>query len=128
MFLVKSFGISSFGIRISFTSGKGTKNSFGILSERLHNGSAWFVGRKEPHAPMTSTMNNEIAILAQFLESLGPEVSGRSASPLTDDQAERIRLFAAGKLGPSERQALLPGLLENETALHALVKTLREQA
>ncbi len=77
---------------------------------------------------MTSTMNNEIAILAQFLESLGPEVSGRSAIPLTDEQVERIRLFASGRLGPAERQELLPGLLENETALHTLVKTLREQA
>ncbi len=77
---------------------------------------------------MNSTMNNEIAVLAQFLDSLGPEVSGRSASPLTEEQVERIRLFASGKLGPSERRELLPGLLENETALHALVKTLREQA
>jgi hypothetical protein len=41
---------------------------------------------------------------------------------------ERIRLFAAGKLGPHERQELLPGILENETALHTLVKTLQSQA
>ncbi len=57
-------------------------------------------------------MNNEIALLAQFLESLGPEVSGHSASPLTDEQLERIRLFASGKLGPNERQELLPSILE----------------
>lgn len=73
-------------------------------------------------------MNNEIALLAQFLENLGPEVSGHSASPLTEEQLERIRLFAAGKLGPVERQELLPGILENETALHTLVKTLQSQA
>lgn len=73
-------------------------------------------------------MNNEIALLAQFLESLGPEVSGHSASPLTEEQAEKIRLFASGKLGPAERQALLPSILENETALHALVKTLEGRA
>ena len=73
-------------------------------------------------------MNNEIALLAQFLESLGPEVSGHSASPLSVEQAERIRLFASGKLGPAERQELLPSILENETALHTLVKTLQSQA
>ncbi|MBL9156221.1 MAG: hypothetical protein JNJ70_02030 [Verrucomicrobiales bacterium] len=73
-------------------------------------------------------MNNEIALLTQFLESLGPEVSGHSASPLTEDQIERIREFASGKLGPSERQALLPSILENDTALHTLVKTLQAQA
>ncbi|MBU6178410.1 MAG: hypothetical protein KGR69_02040 [Verrucomicrobia bacterium] len=73
-------------------------------------------------------MNNEIALLAQFLESLGPEVSGHSASPLTEEQLERIRLFALGKLGPLERLELLPGIVDNETALHALVKTLQSQA
>lgn len=83
-----------------------------------------------PHfsLPLSSPMNNEIALLTQFLESLGPEVSGHSASPLTEDQIERIREFASGKLGPSERQALLPSILENETALHTLVKTLQAQA
>ena len=73
-------------------------------------------------------MNNEIALLAQFLESLGPEASGHSASPLTEEQLERIRLFALGKLGPLERLELLPGIVDNETALHALVKTLQSQA
>jgi len=73
-------------------------------------------------------MNNEIALLAQFLDSLGPEVSGHSASPLTDEQIERIRLFASGRLGPNERQELLPSILENETALHTLVQTLQSQA
>lgn len=83
-----------------------------------------------PHfsLPLYSPMNNEIALLTQFLESLGPEVSGHSASPLTEDQIERIREFASGKLGPSERQALLPSILENDTALHTLVKTLQAQA
>ncbi len=73
-------------------------------------------------------MNNEIALLAQFLETLGAEVSGHSASPLSAEQIERIREFASGKLGPSERQALLPSLLENETALSTLVKALQAQA
>ncbi len=77
---------------------------------------------------MNSIPTNDIAILAQFLDSLGPEVSGRSSNPLTEEEVERIRLFATGKLGPAERRDLLPGLLENETALHTLVKALREQS
>ncbi len=84
-----------------------------------------FPFHSQPYLP---AMNNEIALLAQFLESLGPEVSGHSASPLTAEQAERIRLFAAGELGPAEREELLPSILENETALHTLVKTLQAQA
>lgn len=72
-------------------------------------------------------MNNEIALLAQFLESLGPEVSGHSASPLTPEQIEKIQQFASGKLGPAERQQLLPSILENETALHTLVRTLEDR-
>jgi hypothetical protein len=73
-------------------------------------------------------MNNEIALLSQFLENLGPEVSGHSSSPLTPDQIERIQLFAAGKLSPTEREALLPSILENERAIHELVQTLQAQA
>ena len=73
-------------------------------------------------------MNNEIALLSQFLDSLGPEVSGHSASPLSPDQVALIREFASGKLGPAERQALLPSILENETALRTLVKALQGQA
>jgi hypothetical protein len=73
-------------------------------------------------------MNNEIALLNQFLENLGPEVSGHSSSSLSPDQIEKIRLFAAGKLSAVERDKLLPGILENERALHELVQTLRTQA
>lgn len=86
------------------------------------------------HSPMhetnspPSTMNNEIAILSQFLEILGPEVSGHSSTPLSDDQIEKIHLFVAGKLGVAEREALLPSILENERALHELVETLQAQS
>jgi len=73
-------------------------------------------------------MNNEIALLSQFLDSLGPEVSGHSSSPLSDDELEKIRLFAAGKLGASEREALLPGILSNDMAIHALVQSIQSQA
>ncbi len=96
------------------------------MSKQAHNPGIQFVER-ERNAPILHLpilMNNEIALLAQFLESLGPEVSGHSAAPLTEDQVEKIQLFASGKLGPAERQALLPSILENETALHTLVKTL----
>lgn len=72
-------------------------------------------------------MNNEITIITQFLESLGPEVSGRSSSPLTQEQIEQIRLFAAGKLSAPERESLLPAILGNEKALHQLVQALQGQ-
>ena len=73
-------------------------------------------------------MNNEIAIITQFLESLGPEVSGHSSFPLTQEQIDRIQLFAAGKLSAAERESLLPSILENEKALHQLVQTLQAQS
>ncbi|HQW30270.1 MAG: hypothetical protein KA152_02905 [Verrucomicrobiales bacterium] len=73
-------------------------------------------------------MNNEIVIITQFLESLGPEVSGHSSFPLTKEQIERIHLFAAGKLSAAERESLLPGILGNEKALHELVQRLQAQS
>ena len=76
----------------------------------------------------SSTMINEISLLTQFLDSLGPEVSGRSSSPLTSEQKEKIRLFAAGELSASERETLLPSILENEKALHELVQCLQAKA
>lgn len=72
--------------------------------------------------------HNEVALLSQFLDSLGSEVSGRSSSPLTTDEIDRIRLFAAGKLSSEERASLLPGILENEKAIHELVQTLQGPA
>lgn len=73
-------------------------------------------------------MNNEIALLTQFLENLGPEVSGHSSSPLEPDQITQIQLFAAGKLSAADRDALLPSILENERAIHELVLTLQATA
>lgn len=72
-------------------------------------------------------MNNEISIVAQFLESLGPEVSGHSAAPLSEEQIQRIRQFADGKLDAEARNEILPELLSNEQALHELVTSLRAQ-
>jgi hypothetical protein len=73
-------------------------------------------------------MNNEISLLTQFLDSLGPEVSGHASSPLSPEQIEKIQLFAAGKLSPADREALLPSILENERAIHELVQTLKAEA
>ena len=72
-------------------------------------------------------MNNEFSILAQFLENLGPEVSGRAASSvgLTSEQVDQIRRFAAGELPAEERDALLPDILGNDKALHELVEALK---
>jgi len=73
-------------------------------------------------------MNSEFAILAQFLDNLGPEVSGHSSAPLTADQLKQIERFAAGQLDNEERRAFLPEILGNEQALHELVKRLRPAA
>jgi len=73
-------------------------------------------------------MNDEFAVLAQFLETLGPEVSGHASSPLTEEQAVLLSKFAEGGLSDDERDALLPKILGNEKALHELVKLLQSQA
>ncbi|MEM1441570.1 MAG: hypothetical protein AAGF67_04475 [Verrucomicrobiota bacterium] len=73
-------------------------------------------------------MNNDFSILAQFLENLGPEVSGHSANPLTDSQVALIQRFAQGELSSSERESLLPEILSNETALHELVSKLQAES
>lgn len=74
-------------------------------------------------------MNNEFSILAQFLENLGPEVSGRNgnSAALTDDQINQIKKFAAGELSAEQRDALLPDILENDKALHELVQALQSK-
>ncbi len=72
-------------------------------------------------------MNNDFSILAQFLDNLGPEVSGHSSATLTAEEKEQIQLFAAGKLDESKRDAILPSILGNEKALHQLVEQLRSQ-
>ncbi|MDF1657565.1 MAG: hypothetical protein P1U58_08125 [Verrucomicrobiales bacterium] len=73
-------------------------------------------------------MNNDFSILAQFLENLGPEVSGHSSNPLSDGQVELIKRFAQGKLTDAEREGLLPEILGNETALHTLVSKLEAES
>lgn len=73
-------------------------------------------------------MNDEFSIITQFLESLGPEVSGHSATPLTDEQVDLIKQFADGKLEDSKRDELLPELLGNEKALHELVTLLQAKS
>lgn len=73
------------------------------------------------------TMNDDFSVLAKFLESLGPEVSGHSSSPLTDEQLVRIGQFAEGKLSAEDRESLLPEILGNEKALHELVQRLQGQ-
>lgn len=72
-------------------------------------------------------MNNDFSILAQFLSSLDPEVSGHSSAALSAEDLEQIQLFAAGKLDESKREAILPSILGNEKALHQLVEELRSQ-
>ena len=73
-------------------------------------------------------MENEFALLSQFLEELGPEVLGHAANlPVTEDQLEQITKFAAGTLSAQEREELLPTLIENEQALHDLVQAIKSR-
>lgn len=69
-------------------------------------------------------MNTDFSILSQFLDSLDPEVSGRSSAPLSEDEISKIQRFANGALSADEREAILPGILENEKALNELVQAL----
>lgn len=73
-------------------------------------------------------MNNDFSILSQFLDSLGPEVSGHSSTPVTEEELKQIQLFAAGKLDASKRDEILPGILGNEQALHKLVEELKSRS
>lgn len=69
-------------------------------------------------------MNTDFSILSQFLDSMGPEVSGHSSTPLSDDEISKIKQFAGGNLSAEEREAILPSILENERALNELVQAL----
>ena len=72
-------------------------------------------------------MNDDFSVLAQFLESLGPEVSGHCSAELSEEHAAMIAKFAEGKLSAEKRDALLPEILGNEKALHELVKRLQSE-
>ena len=72
-------------------------------------------------------MENEFALLSQFLEEMSPEVMGHNNLPVTDEQLELINKFAAGGLNAKEREALLPTLIENEQALHDLVQAIKSR-
>ena len=73
-------------------------------------------------------MNNDFALLTQFLENLGPEVAGHSSNePITDEQTQLISDFASGNLSANDRESLLPALLENENALQALIEAIRSR-
>ncbi len=72
-------------------------------------------------------MNNDFAVLAQFLENMSPEVSGRSGMNLSPEQAELIQKFAGGNLDAAAREDLMPALIENEKALRELVNAIESQ-
>ncbi len=69
------------------------------------------------------TVENEIAILDQFMSLLDPEVSGRSDTGiLTSELKEQLQKLAAGSLGADDRAALAAEIVSNEAALAYLVK------
>ena len=72
-------------------------------------------------------MENEFALLSQFLEQMGPEVVGHESLPVTKEELEKINKFASGGLTAKERKELLPTLIENEQALHDLVAAIKSR-
>ncbi len=68
-------------------------------------------------------MENDFEILSAFLDSLGPEVSGHSAGPVSDEERALIERFAQGNLSESERASIVSTLVQNETALQMLVES-----
>lgn len=72
-------------------------------------------------------MENEFALLSQFLEEMGPEVIGHESLPVTDEQHQLIEKFASGSLSAGEREELLPTLIGNEQALHDLVQAIKSR-
>lgn len=69
-------------------------------------------------------MENDFEILATFLDSFEPEVSGRSSEPVSESDAELIARMAAGQLSETDRARLAPLLANNEKALQQLVSAL----
>ena len=72
-------------------------------------------------------MENEFALLSQFLEQMGPEVVGHESFPVSEEEFELINKFASGGLSAKERKELLPTLIENEQALHDLVAAIKSR-
>lgn len=70
-------------------------------------------------------MNNDFEILASFLDSFEPEVSGRSSEPITDADNARIAKLAAGELSEAERAEIAPLLASNDQAMQSLVSALK---
>lgn len=73
-------------------------------------------------------MNNDFEILANFLDSFEPEVSGRSSDPISDAESALIAKMAAGDLSESERADLAPLLASNDQAMQSLVRALKSEA
>ena len=73
-------------------------------------------------------MKNDFEILAQFLDSFEPEVSGRSSDPVSEAESALITKLAAGDLTEAERAELAPLLASNDQAMQALVRALNSDA
>ncbi len=72
-------------------------------------------------------MENDFEILATFLDSFEPEVSGRSSEPVSESDAALIARMAAGQLGEADRARIAPLLASNEQAMRQLVSALQRQ-
>ncbi|MEO0415847.1 MAG: hypothetical protein AAF226_12950, partial [Verrucomicrobiota bacterium] len=67
------------------------------------------------------------SLLNEFLQQLSPEVVGHSDSPLTAEDQALISQFAQGELSESDREKLMPRILENEKALRNLVDAIQSR-
>lgn len=70
-------------------------------------------------------MENDFEILASFLDSFEPEVSGRSSEPVSDADAALIAKLASGELNDADRGRIAPLLASNEKAMQQLVSALQ---
>ena len=73
-------------------------------------------------------MENDFEILATFLDSFEPEVSGRSSEPVSDEDANLIAKLAAGELNDADRERITPLLASNDQAMQKLVAALKTGA
>jgi hypothetical protein len=69
-----------------------------------------------------SSVDPQLEVISGFLKHFDLPAVGHSRDDLTDDERQRLEALARGELGPLERQALVPFLSANDSALEYLAK------
>ena len=70
-------------------------------------------------------MDEALKTILKFLADTEPEVSGRSAEPVSKEFESRILQFVQGSLPEDERQALCEEILHHRPAMELLVDRLK---